>query len=60
MDQAASVISLANSALYIAFFPKLAAETIPLPGSSTSTKGGAVFVCANSFVMSDKAVHAKT
>ncbi|EIW84610.1 galactokinase gal [Coniophora puteana RWD-64-598 SS2] len=60
MDQAASVIALANSALYISFFPKLAAETIPLPGSSTSGKGGAVFICANSLVVSDKAVHAKT
>lgn len=52
MDQAASVISDASSALYISFFPKLEATAVPLPS-------GSVFVCANSLVVSDKAVTAK-
>ncbi|KAH8822941.1 Galactokinase [Flagelloscypha sp. PMI_526] len=52
MDQAASVISDPSSALYISFFPKLHAAPISLPK-------GAVFVCANSLVVSDKAVSAK-
>ncbi|KAG6873465.1 hypothetical protein C0995_015168 [Termitomyces sp. Mi166 len=52
MDQAASVISDASSALYISFFPKLKATPVPLPS-------GSVFVCANSLVVSDKAVTAK-
>ncbi|KAG6879790.1 hypothetical protein C0992_011588 [Termitomyces sp. T32_za158] len=52
MDQAASVISDASSALYISFFPKLKATAVPLPS-------GSVFVCANSLVVSDKAVTAK-
>ncbi|TFK49794.1 Galactokinase [Heliocybe sulcata] len=96
MDQAASVISLPNSALYITFFPTLSAEPIPLPSGSspsvpaeTSTtaapslvsstaphpedphkasvvlevprpSAGGVFVCANSLVVSDKVVGAKT
>ncbi|KAK1223505.1 galactokinase [Marasmius sp. AFHP31] len=53
MDQAASVISIPSAALYISFFPKLDASPAPLPP-------GAVFVCANSLVVSDKAVTAKT
>ncbi|KAJ7576828.1 Galactokinase [Mycena floridula] len=53
MDQAASVVSNPSSALYISFFPKLDAVPIPLPP-------GSVFVCANSLVVSDKAVTAKT
>ncbi|EGN92375.1 hypothetical protein SERLA73DRAFT_65919 [Serpula lacrymans var. lacrymans S7.3] len=68
MDQAASVISTANSALYVSFFPRLSAERIPLPGSSpigtqypkSSSTKSAVFVCANSLVVSDKVVHART
>ncbi|KAF7967965.1 hypothetical protein HWV62_32427 [Athelia sp. TMB] len=73
MDQAASVISLAGSALYISFFPRLSAQPIPLPGTATkkaSLASGAantsalppraVFVCANSLVVSDKVVHART
>ncbi|TRM64531.1 GHMP kinase [Schizophyllum amplum] len=52
MDQAASVISTPSAALYITFYPKLAAEPTPLPA-------GAVFVIANSLVVSDKAVTAK-
>lgn len=56
MDQSASVISSANSALYISFFPRLAAEPIPLPITSPLS----VFVCANSLVVSDKVVHART
>jgi hypothetical protein len=70
MDQAASVISTANSALYVSFFPRLSAQPIPLPGASTSTTSAtpttislpprAVFVCANSLVVSDKLVHART
>ncbi|KAF9260133.1 galactokinase gal [Marasmius fiardii PR-910] len=53
MDQAASVISDPSAALYISFFPKLDASPVPL-------LPGAVFVCANSLVVSDKAVTAKT
>ncbi|KAG5644181.1 hypothetical protein DXG03_009022 [Asterophora parasitica] len=52
MDQAASVISDASSALYISFFPRLKATPVPLPA-------GSVFVCANSLVVADKAVGAK-
>ena len=52
MDQAASVISDPSSALYISFYPTLAAFPVPLPPKS-------VFVCANSLVVSDKAVTAK-
>ncbi|KAG5337498.1 hypothetical protein C0989_009496 [Termitomyces sp. Mn162] len=52
MDQAASVISDASSALYISFFPKLEATPVSLPS-------GSIFVCANSLVVSDKAVTAK-
>ncbi|KAN0083958.1 Ribosomal protein S5 domain 2-type fold [Tylopilus felleus] len=61
MDQAASVISLAGSALYVSFFPKLSAETIPLPGPRPDRPScsSATLVCANSLVVSDKAVHAK-
>lgn len=58
MDQAASVISMPESALYITFFPTLSAEPIPLP--TPRTVPGAVFVCANSLVVSDKVVGAKT
>lgn len=54
MDQAASVISTPYSALYITFFPALSAEPIPLPTSRTKPR--AVFVCANSLVISDKVV----
>lgn len=53
MDQAASVVSNPSSALFISFFPKLAAEPVPLPP-------GAALVIANSLVVSDKAVTAKT
>ncbi|KAE9398900.1 galactokinase gal [Gymnopus androsaceus JB14] len=52
MDQAASVISVSSSALYISFFPELSASAVPLPP-------GAVFIIANSLVVSDKAVTAK-
>ncbi|KAF9065537.1 ribosomal protein S5 domain 2-type protein [Rhodocollybia butyracea] len=52
MDQAASVISIPSSALYISFFPELSASAVPLPP-------GAVFIIANSLVVSDKAVTAK-
>lgn len=68
MDQAASVISTTNNAIYISFFPRLSAQLTPLPGSadvqvqvdSASLPPRAVFVCANSLVVSDKVVHAKT
>ncbi|KAL5526350.1 GAL1 [Sanghuangporus sanghuang] len=56
MDQSASVISSAEAALYITFYPHLAAEPIPLPITSPRS----VFVCANSLVVSDKVVHAPT
>jgi galactokinase len=52
MDQSASIISNASSALYITFYPSLKAFPIRLPPRS-------VFVCANSCVVSDKAVTAK-
>ena len=54
LDQAASVICTPHSALYVTFYPKLAAELIPLPTPRTSPR--AVFVCANSLVVSDKVV----
>ena len=56
MDQSASVISLHHTALYISFFPTLTAIPIPLP----TTTPRAVLVCANSLVVSDKVVHAKS
>ncbi|PPQ92591.1 hypothetical protein CVT25_007283 [Psilocybe cyanescens] len=52
MDQAASVMSDPSSALYITFYPTLHATAVPLPGR-------AVFVIANSLVVSDKALSAK-
>ncbi|KAF9001591.1 galactokinase gal [Cyathus striatus] len=52
MDQAASVMSDCSSALYITFYPALKASPVRLPDK-------AVFVCANSLVISDKAVTAK-
>ena len=58
MDQAASVISTLNSALYISFYPTLSAEPIELPTERADPP--AVFVIANSLVVSDKAVSAKT
>jgi len=58
MDQAASVISTLNSALYISFYPTLSAEPVELPTERTDPP--AVFVIANSLVVSDKAVSAKT
>ncbi|TBU25011.1 Galactokinase [Dichomitus squalens] len=57
LDQAASVICTPHSALYVTFYPKLDAELIPLPTPRTSPR--AVFVCANSLVVSDKVVSAK-
>jgi len=55
MDQAASVISTAQSALYITFHPQLFAEPIPLPVTTPRS----VFVCANSLVVADKVVSSK-
>ncbi|TFK62848.1 Galactokinase [Pluteus cervinus] len=52
MDQAASVMSTPSSALYISFFPTLAASPVPIPA-------GCSFVCANSLVVADKALSAK-
>ena len=52
MDQAASVMSDPSSALYITFYPVLTASAVPLPVR-------AVFVCANSLVVADKALTAK-
>lgn len=70
MDQAASVISTPASALYVTFYPKLAASLVPLPGAapSVTTNNGdsskllpnAVFIIANSLVTSEKAVSART
>ncbi|KZV94715.1 Galactokinase [Exidia glandulosa HHB12029] len=53
MDQAASAIPPANSALYITFYPKLHAEPIALPEH-------AVLVIAHSLFVSEKALTAKT
>ena len=58
MDQAASVISTLNSALYISFYPTLSVQPIELPTEQADPP--AVFVIANSLVVSDKAVSAKT
>jgi len=55
MDQAASVMSNAQAALYITFHPRLSAEPIPLP----ITNPPSVFVCANSLVVADKVVSSK-
>jgi galactokinase len=52
MDQAASVISTPDAALYVTFYPHLAASPSPLP------KG--TLVLANSCVTSEKALHAST
>ncbi|RPD72427.1 Galactokinase [Lentinus tigrinus ALCF2SS1-7] len=57
LDQAASVICTPHSAIFVNFYPKLTAEPIPLPTPRTVPR--AVFVCANSLVVSDKAVTAK-
>lgn len=59
MDQAASVISMTNEALHVTFHPNLHAEAIALPKSS-SPDFNPVFVIANSLVVSDKVVSAKT
>ncbi|KAH8092569.1 Galactokinase [Cristinia sonorae] len=61
MDQAASILGTANSALYISFYPSLAAELVTLPTTIPGTKEEeAVFVITNSLVVSDKVVGAKT
>ena len=52
MDQAASVMSHPSSALYVTFFPSLAASPTPLPRQ-------AVFVVANSLKVADKVLSAK-
>jgi galactokinase len=52
MDQAASVMSHPSSALYITFFPSLAASPVPLPRQ-------AVFVVANSLKVADKVLSAR-
>ncbi|KAF9533944.1 galactokinase gal [Crepidotus variabilis] len=52
MDQAASIMSDPSSALQINFYPTLAALAVPLPTR-------AVFVIANSLVVSDKVSSAK-
>ncbi|KAI0661824.1 galactokinase gal [Cubamyces menziesii] len=57
LDQAASVICTPHSAIFVDFFPRLSAEPIPLPTPRTVPR--AVFVCANSLVVSDKVVSAK-
>jgi galactokinase len=52
MDQAASVISTQDSALYVTFYPHLAASPAALPRGT--------LVLAHSCVTSEKAVHART
>jgi len=54
MDQSASVFSLRGSALYVSFKPTLVAKAIQFPTTSEEL----VFVTAQSFVTSDKAVTA--
>ena len=57
MDQAASILCTPNSALYITFFPQLDAELVTLPITIPGTQEEeAVFVVANSLVVSDKVV----
>ena len=57
MDQSASILSVSNSALYITFFPHLDAELVTLPTTIPGTQEEeAVFVVANSLVVSDKVV----
>ena len=57
MDQSASIFSIPNSALYITFFPALTAELVTLPTTIPGTQEEeAVFVVANSLVVSDKVV----
>ncbi|KAF9065531.1 hypothetical protein BDP27DRAFT_1424733 [Rhodocollybia butyracea] len=51
-DLATSVIFIPSSALYISFFPELSASVVPLPP-------GAVFIIADSLMVSDKAVIVK-
>lgn len=58
MDQAASVLSLADHALYISFHPNLSPHMIPLP-TSQSKLTPTCFVIANSLKVADKAVSAK-
>lgn len=52
MDQAASVISTLDSALYVSFYPHLSTLPIALPRGT--------LVLAHSCVTSEKAVHART
>ena len=52
MDQAASVMSIPSSSLYITFFPSLAASPVPLPSR-------AVFIVANSLKVADKVLTAR-
>ena len=52
MDQAASVISTSSSALYVTFYPHLAASPAVIPRGT--------LVLANSCVTSEKVVHART
>lgn len=53
MDQAASVIAAAGSALYITFYPRLAADLVPLPGAHASTRLGGHFPGAERPVYDD-------
>jgi galactokinase len=52
MDQAASVMSISDCALYVTSYPHLAASPAALPPGA--------LVLANSYVTSEKAVHAFT
>ncbi|KAI0081041.1 Galactokinase [Panus rudis PR-1116 ss-1] len=59
MDQAASILCSPNSALYISFYPSLSAELISIPQPPPGQEGVALVV-ANSLVVSDKVVGART
>lgn len=52
MDQAASVFSIQDSALYVEFFPSLKAAPIKFPDTDPEL----LFLVAQSFVVSDKSV----
>ena len=56
MDQAASVFSLRDSGLLIAFHPSLSAAPVQFPTSSSIPGRELVFIIAQSFVASDKRV----
>jgi galactokinase len=55
MDQASSILSLSNHALYISFYPSLSPQTIPVLQTTPPT----TFIIANSLKTADKVVSSK-